>query len=74
MFQTCPIKESIDSKRNKQKLSECYSSSSTKWFKSFIENLVAYEDDENHREDDISISKELSIDDIESENIIESEE
>lgn len=73
MLQSCPIEESIYSERYYDEFWKCYSSSSTKEFESFVEDFVAYEDDEDHRENDISISKNSDIYSVESDNSIESE-
>ena len=73
MFQSYPIKESINSERDNQKFCKSYSSSSTKKFKSFTKYFIAYQDDKYHRENNISIGKEANVDPVKSEDNVESE-
>jgi len=70
MLKTSSIKQTKDSKRNEEKFHKRYSSSTTKNFKSIIKYLITNQDNKNHREDNKSISKDLHIDKIESENSI----
>jgi hypothetical protein len=70
MFKCCPEKETIDSKRDNHKFSKSNPSSDTKKFESFIENLIAHNNNKNHREDDISVNEDSSIYPVESENNI----
>lgn len=70
MFQSRSIKEPINNKGNNEKLSKCYSSSCAENFESFIEYFIAYEDDKDHRENNISICEKLKIDEIKSKNSV----
>jgi hypothetical protein len=62
MFESCPIKESINSKRNSKKFYKSYPSPCTKELKSFIKYLITHQDNKHNREDNIGIAKQSYID------------
>lgn len=74
MLQSCPIEKSVHRKGDSQEFYERHSSSGAEELESFVEDLVADEDDEDHREDDESVSEEGDIDPVESDDIVESED
>ena len=73
MLQSGPKKESVDGKRDRQEFDERDSPSWAEKFESFVEDFIAYEDDEDDRKDDVSVREDVHIDEVESENIVESE-
>ena len=73
MFQSGSEEETVDRERNCQEFQERHSSSFAEKLESFVEDLVAHQYDEEYRKNDIAVREDMYIDEIESENGIESE-